>query len=150
MKTLEQIKQEKENRSPEAFKDPLRKSLYSRKIKEVGKKKDKVIRPFGLELPNYKKNYEKAIEFATKSLSRFDKLRDTYNIPVLEPELVIAEDERGQIDLFGLVDRVEGSNLDDVETLPAEARDKADEFFSSLTTYYRDVYSEGGYYWRDF
>lgn len=80
------------------------------------------------------------------------KLRNQYNIPVPDFEIVIGPGEEPRVTYYTVVDRIYGNNLEYGAIKPREKKRVGkliDALYSSIGQYFWDVYLEGGWYLTD-
>lgn len=84
-----------------------------------------------------------------ESKELFEKLRDEYGVRVVAMEHLGGKNEEGETVIFNMVDRIEGQDLEKIESLPLEARDELEDLYKSLTKYYGRSWKENLKYWSD-
>lgn len=148
---------EKENKEP--FKEALiPKPEFSPNIKSLKSRSDKLIRHWRVSADDVyslnKKEREKILE---KNVAEFKEgvrdireLSERYGIALPTFEFVLGDRGGDKINIFTVIDKIDGESLQNVEKFPQEAKDKLDNFYKSMAQYYFDKYKEGGNYFWDF
>lgn len=77
----------------------------------------------------------------------YEELENRYGIPV-PTTFVIGEDSSGGEAVYGITDRIEGANLEEVTATP-EITERVVELYASIAHYYLDKITTGGAYLAD-
>lgn len=70
----------------------------------------------------------------------FADMRDRYEIKVVSMKSRREKNKQGEEAIFTLVDRIEGKNLSQIESLPTEAKDDLENLYLSLGQHYYDAW----------
>lgn len=76
-------------------------------------------------------------------------MREIYGIKTVSMDYVVGQNEKGELKLFTIVDRINGENLKDIKILPTEAKKEFDSIYAALAQHYLDAYINKNDYWRD-
>lgn len=137
------------------FREPLKETEYRSEIKELKSRPDKLVREsFGITFRGSRtkinrENLNRYIEKFLKGKKLFARLRETYGIKIVSMDYVIGQNDKGDLKLFTIVDRIDGENLKDVKILPAEAKKEIDSTYAAMAQHYLDAYKNKSDFWRD-
>jgi len=79
----------------------------------------------------------------------FAEMKQKYGINVISMQIKREKNKLGKETIFTVVDKIEGQNLSEIETLPAESKDELEELYVSLGRYYYDAWKQKLKYWGD-
>lgn len=79
----------------------------------------------------------------------FAKLSEKYGVKVASMRSVVGKNDDGKVTVFTIVDKIEGENLAEIESLPTQAMDELDALYSSLGQHLHDAWKEDDLYWSD-
>ncbi|MDO8523427.1 MAG: hypothetical protein Q7S12_04080 [bacterium] len=148
---------------PKQNEEPFQEELtpmneFSVDIKSLKSRTDKLVRHWYADVPlvnsldrkEIKKRREKNIAEFKDGIKDIRELSEHYNIALPDFEFVIGKRSGGLINVFTMIDKIDGENLWQIKRFPAEAKNKLDTFYSSMAQYYFDKYKNGGSYFYDF
>ncbi len=120
------------------FSKPLTQEPYSHKVKAIEGVDEKVLR---IEYADPDAHTpDEMIEQFKKAESVFNRLQKEYGIHVINMDMVLGQDTAGDKKMYMLVDKIEGENVEKVESVPIEEKNKFDAFYSGLLSYIRDSF----------
>lgn len=138
------------------FREPLEDTILSERLKKLRSSPDKLVKEWQLYWRNERKekDFEAKLNKRTAEFKRgmavFNKLEKRYGIAIPKIDLIVGEEvSDGRIQMFSVVDKIQGQDLMRASRLPNSAKDKFDQFFSALVQHYADAYREGGDCWAD-
>lgn len=149
--------------TPTENKEPFKEVLtpmpeFSPVIKSLKNRSDKLVRHWfvdtydkdRLDKKEAKKILEKNVAEFKEGVRDIRELSERYDIALPAFEFVLGEKSGEKINIFTVVDKIYGENLVRIKKFPPEAKDKLDNFYSSMAQYYFDKYKKGGSYFWDF
>lgn len=136
-------------RNETPFRAPLEKTEYDENIKSLSSNPEKLVREYFIPILS-KKSMDEQIKKFSKGKKFFERLKNDYGIESVKMNMVIGKDESGVRKMFTIVDKIEGENLENIQKIPVEAKEKFETFYLGLIQHYKDVYEKGGNFWSDF
>ncbi|MDO8523428.1 MAG: hypothetical protein Q7S12_04085 [bacterium] len=139
------------------FREPLEDTvIFSERLKKLRSSPDKLVKEWPLYSRRERKEKDFEVELNKRTvefkrgMAVFHELEERYGIAIPKIDLIVGEEvSDGRIQMFSVVDKIQGQDLMRASGLPNSAKDKFDQFFSVMTQHSIDTYREGGDCWDD-
>lgn len=149
---------EKIQQNEEPFKEKLDNTWHSGVIKSLKSHPGKFVRQWNvddfekkkLDEEEIKKQLDKNIANFKEGINDIRELNEHYGIALPTFEFVLGKKSNDRINMFTVIDKIEGESLEQIKKFSPEAKDKLDTFYSSMAQYYFDKLKNGGSYFWDF
>jgi len=96
-------------------------------IRELKDNPDKVVRTESMV-----GSVEETVVHYKTIKDRFAEMRDDYGVNIPDMDIVMGESEPGKPSVFMIVDKIEGKDLGELETLPENSREKFETFYANF------------------
>jgi hypothetical protein len=113
-------------------------------IRELKDNPDKVVRTESMV-----GSVEETVEHYKNIKDRFEAMRTDYGVNVPDMDIVIGRSEDDKERVFMIVDKIEGKDLNELESLPEDAKDKFEIFYTNFLQSIVDGYKKGKPFFKD-
>jgi hypothetical protein len=80
---------------------------------------------------------------------RFEAMQTDYGVNVPDMDVVLGKDAKGKERVFMIVDKIDGKDLGELESLPAGEKDKFESFYTNFLQSIFDGYKKGKPFFKD-